>query len=236
MMELFLTSSPCIPLLPEAILNPANDFVDRLKQALPPHPKVLTICSDPDSHELTVYYGKINEEAFSKVGIPFGAHCFLDGSNPEQARCLVQWCDFIILSGGHVPTQNRFFREIGLRELLMDFCGVVMGISAGSMNAARIVYSQPEAAGESAPSFQRFLPGLGLTEQQILPHYNTVKDDILDGQRLYEDITFADSFGQSFLVLPDGSYIHSKNGVEQLYGEAWLLSDGVMTKISENLP
>ncbi len=236
MTELFLTSSPCIPLIPEAILNPANCFVDRLKQALPPNPKVLTICSDPDSHDLTVYYGKINEEAFCKVGIPFGAHDFLDGSNPEQAKALIAWCDFIILSGGHVPTQNRFFREIRLRELLTEFDGILMGISAGSMNAARIVYSQPEEAGESDPSFQRFLPGLGLTEHQILPHYNMVKDDILDGQRLYEDITFADSMGHRFLVLPDGSYIHSKNGIEQLYGEAWLLSDGVMTKINENQP
>ncbi len=235
-MELFLTSSPCIPQIPEAILNPANEFVDKLKQALPPNPKVLTVCSDPDSHDLTVFYARITEDAFNKVGIPFGAHSFLDGTNPEQAKALLNWCDFIILSGGHAPTQNRFFSEIGLRELLMDFHGVVMGISAGSMNAARIVYSQPEEAGESDPSFQRFLPGLGLTEHQILPHYNMVKDDILDGQRLYEDITFADSMGHQFLVFPDGSYIHNKNGIETIYGEAWLLSDGVMTKISENLP
>ena len=68
----------------------------------------------------------------------------------------------------------------------------------------------------------------------ILPHYQQVKEDILDGKRLYEDITFADSFGNRFLVLPDGSYVRSENGVSRLYGEAWLLEDGAMHKLCEN--
>ncbi|MBQ4325841.1 MAG: hypothetical protein IJC28_02880, partial [Mailhella sp.] len=49
--------------------------------------------------------------------------------------------------------------------------------------------------------------------------------------RLFEDITFADSMGQSFLVLPDGSYVLGENGHETLYGEAWRLADGRMEKI-----
>ena len=32
-----------------------------------------------------------------------------------------------VLAGGHVPTQNRFFLKIGLRELLTEFEGVIMG-------------------------------------------------------------------------------------------------------------
>ncbi len=228
-MEIFLTSSQCIPSAPEAILNPANDFVERLRSALPKYPKVLTVCSDPNGHDLTVYYAKATEEAFVKAGMPYGAHCVLDGCNPEQARDLLAWCDFLILSGGHVPTQNRFFQEIGLKELLSDFDGVIMGISAGSMNAARVVYAQPEREGESVdPAYQRFLPGLGLTENQILPHYNTEKDAVLDGKRLYEDITYPDSFGKRFLVLPDGSYVHIKNGKSTIYGGVYWLTDGMM--------
>ncbi len=229
-MEIFLTSSHCIPFATEAILNPANDFVERLRTALPKYPKVLTVCSDPDSHDLTVFYSKETEKAFAKAGLPYGEHCVLDGDNSKQARDLLAWCDFLILSGGHVPTQNRFFREIGMKELLAGFEGVIMGISAGSMNAARVVYAQPEWAGESVdPAYQRFLPGLGLTEYQIIPHYNMDKDAILDGRRLYEDITYADSFGKRFLVLLDGSYVHIQKEKTTIYGESYWLADGILT-------
>ena len=38
-----------------------------------------------------------------------------------------------------VPTQNAFFHKIRLPELLRDYGGVVLGISAGSMNMAATV-------------------------------------------------------------------------------------------------
>ena len=74
----------------------------------------------------------------------------------------------------------------------------------------------------------RFAPGLGLTEYQILPHYQKVKDNILDGLRLYEDITFADSMGNSFIVLPDGSYIYQDEEEQTLLGEGYRLKNGIM--------
>ena len=52
--------------------------------------------------------------------------------------------DVILLGGGHVPTQNKFFKEIRLREKIKDFDGIIIAISAGSMNSADIVYCQPE--------------------------------------------------------------------------------------------
>ena len=68
-----------------------------------------------------------------------------------------------------------------------------MGISAGHMNCAEIVYAQPEMPGEAVdPDYRRFIPGLGLTKYNILPHYQAVKDDYVDGMRLFEDITFRD--------------------------------------------
>ena len=40
--------------------------------------------------------------------------------------------------------------------------------------------------------------------------------DILDGQRVYEDIAFLDSYGRIFSAIPDGSYLFIKNGKEEL--------------------
>ncbi len=231
MKEIFLTSSPCIPAIEEPVLNPANDFILRLRAALPEHPRVLTVCSAPGS-DLTVFYAKQFEQACLKTGIPFAEHRVLNGGSVREARRLVSWADLIVLSGGHVPTQNAFFQQIGLKELLWDFDGVLIGISAGSMNSAEYVYAHPEEEGESVdPDYQRWLPGLGLTEIHILPHYQMTRDDVLDGLRVFEDIAYPDSYGNHFLVLPDGSYVHICDGETNIYGEGYWLADGVMTAL-----
>ena len=67
----------------------------------------------------------------------------------------------ILLGGGHVPSQNQYFKDYKIKEKLKEFDGILIGISAGSMNCANIVYAMPEEAGESInPGYQRFLTGL----------------------------------------------------------------------------
>ena len=50
--------------------------------------------------------------------------------------------------------------------------------------------------------------------------------------KLYEDITFKDSYGQNFYVLVDGSFIVVDKEETLLFGEAYLLKDGKMKQIS----
>ena len=227
----FLTSSPFTP--DGEGVNPANGFAARLRDCLPNPCRILYICSDPDGWEKTDYYGSETRRLFRKSGFRIKRFTTLDHRNTDQAARLIRNSDLIILTGGHVPTQNRFFREIGLKKLLNGYDGVLMGISAGSMNSAEIVYAQPEEEGEAVdPDYQRFLPGLGLTKKMILPHYQEIKDDVLDGLRVMEDIAYPDSLGREFYVFPDGTYLCFGNGREVVCGEAWRLADGVMTQIS----
>lgn len=232
-MILFLTSSPCVPNADRAILNPANGFVDRLRASLPAQPKCLFVCSDPDSPDLTDKFGQNIADAFAEADMEFAEFTTLDRRNDEDAQALIWENDLIILAGGHVPTQNAYFQEIGLAELLENYQGVLMGISAGTMNSAWQVYMQPEEEGESDPEFQRFATGLGLTDVNVLPHYQQVKDYTLDGLRLFEDITYADSIGHCFLALVDGSYIYNDGEGELLFGEAYTIEDGILEQISQ---
>ena len=216
-------------------LCPANGLVDELKRVLKSPCTALYICSDPEDWSKTDLYGGINRKLFEDAGFMFSRFQILDGRNEGDAPALVSGAELIILAGGHVPTQNGFFAKIGLRELLAGFKGVIMGISAGTMNSAETVYAHPEREGEAvSKEYRRFLPGLGLTESMVLPHYQLIKDDVLDGLRLFEDIAYPDSIGRCFYVLPDGSYILSRDRQEELRGEAWLLRDGVLRKINEN--
>lgn len=216
-------------------LNPANGFIDELRQRLPDPIRALDICSSPDAWEITDFYAGLTRGYFEDAGFPMERYLTLDSRNEDRAKSLIQSSNLVILDGGHVPTQNRFFQRIDLRQLLMGYTGVVIGISAGSMNAADLVYAQPEEAGEAVdPAYQRFLTGLGLTKVNLLPHYDRVKDDILDGLRLFEDITYLDSRGRTFYAIPDGSYLYIKDGQEELRGEAYRIRDGRMEQISRD--
>lgn len=228
-MILYLTSSPCIDGAPRAILNPANGFLDRLRADLPNPCRCLFIASDPDDPKEAAYYGSHMFSAFAEAGLLFSSFQVLSNANALDAAQLISESDLILLAGGHVPTQNRFFRRLKLGSLLQGFPGVVLGISAGSMNAAATVYAQPELPGESIdPGYQRFLPGLGLTNVNVCPHYQKVKNDILDGKRLFEDITYPDSQGRSFYALPDGSYFYIHEGDTLLCGKAYRIRGGIL--------
>ena len=228
----FLTSSPCIYGAPRAIVNPENGFADNLRRCLPDRIRCLFIASSPDEPHLTQRFGYEMASCFAEAGFLFSDFQILDRQNQKDAQMLIWKSDFIILAGGHVPTQNAFFQDIGLRELLKGYQGVVLGISAGTMNAADRVYVQPEEPGESVPEFPRFAEGLGITTVNVLPHYQMVKDNYLDGRRLFEDITYADSYGECFHVFVDGTYLLVENGRTTLHGEAYRLSDGKMEQIS----
>lgn len=213
-------------------LNPANRFVDELRLHFPDPCRALYICSDPDGWDLTDLYALLTKSMFESAGFPFERFDTLDSRNEDLTARLIQDSNLLILSGGHVPTQNRFFSRIGLRSLLKDFSGVIIGISAGSMNSADEVYAQPEEEGEAVdPDYQRFLTGLNLTKTNLLPHYQENRNDLLDGMRIYEDIACPDSAGRTFYAVPDGSYLFIDDRKEELRGEAYRIRDGVISKL-----
>lgn len=236
-MTLFLTSSPCDDNVPEGVWLPCifferNRFVENLRRFVQPGGSFLVVAAYPDDHARNDEMAGTFAGCFGYHGMGFSQVHVLDSRNMQDAPWLVQQSTVILLAGGHVPTQNAFFAQLNLRELLRGYPGVVMGVSAGSMNAADVVYVQPEEPGESLdPCFRRSARGLGLTRLNILPHYQMVKDRWLDGRRLYEDITYEDSRGRSIIVMNDGTYILEHEGRAELYGEAWHLHDAILDRI-----
>ena len=231
-MTYFLTSCTVIPGTHD--LNPANGFVETLASCLPQRPlRGLYLASDPTDYACNDLYGGADRLSFENAGWTFSDYQIFDARNTGDLGQLIRRADLVILAGGHVPTQQHFFASISLRTALAHYSGVLVGISAGSMNSAELVYAQPERPGEAKdPAYQRFLPGLGVTKVNLLPHYNVVKDDMLDGLRIYEDITLGDSWGCVFYAIHDGSYLYGSGDAAVLRGEAYRICDGVITQVS----
>ena len=123
-------------------------------------------------------------------------------------------------------------KTIRLKERLQGWDGLLIAWSAGSMNCAETVYAGPELPGEAIdPNYQRWISGLGITKTNILPHFEALRDEMLDGMRLIEDITYSDSIGHEIFALNNGSFVVVDNGMEMLYGEAYSIKNGEQRQI-----
>ena len=230
-MTLILTGSPTR--YGEDRFTEDNGFLATVKSELPARPRILMISAAPDDRAFTDSVLDGMTLCVRNSGIVPSRITMLDRRNAGNAAELISASDWIVLCGGHVPTQNKFLHEIGLKGLLQGFDGLVMGCSAGSMNCADVVYSHPEMPGEAAnPKYTRWLRGLGLTRLQIIPHFHQVRNFVIDGHRLFEDVIFPDSLHHAFYTFPDGGYILARDGRETLHGTAWEISDGRMRQVS----
>lgn len=217
-----------------SVLIRQNGLLDALKSIWTQNANVLIICADPSDYDKNDSVCNCLKESFPMSGLSVSRVDKCDDRNPNAVDG-IESIDVLVLAGGHVPTQNKFMEQLRLRERLRDYHGIVVAWSAGSMNCADVVYAGPELEGEVIdPLYERWITGLGLTDINIFPHFQSLKDDYLDGLRLIEDITFADSFGHEIIALNDGSYIMIADGKTTLYGEAYLIKDGKQRQICKD--
>lgn len=219
--------------IPDVLIQ-QNGLLDKLKSIWPQDARVLIVCANPDNHEKNdgVYVCLKEALPMSELGVSYLAQC--DDRNPDIIENLPDM-DVIILAGGHVPTQNKFMKQLRLKERLLEFKGILVAWSAGSMNCAEVVYAGPELEGEALdPLYERWITGLGITNINIYPHFQKLRDEYLDGMRLIEDITFEDSVGHEIIAMNDGSYIMIENGQTILYGEAYRIKDRQLTQLCKD--
>lgn len=234
-MTVILTSSPTGPLdksRDEVDLDIRNGFVEILRARWKAEARCLLVAASPAEPQCSDGMRDHLRGALEQSGLTVSVFDVWDDRTRDFSQAVLCTYDVIVLGGGHVPTQNAFFQRIALRDKIRAFSGMVIGISAGSMNSAEVVYAQPELPGESVdPTYERFIPGLGLTKVNILPHYQMIRDTELDGKRVFEDITYPDSVGREFIALPDGGYLLSEQGTETIFGEAYRIADGNIEQI-----
>ena len=208
-----------------------NGLSDNISSSWIENAKVMIISGSPVFYDKNDSVLTCMEGTLPLSGLSFSELLMCDERNREIINRLSEM-DVIILGGGHVPSQNAFMKKLKLKERLADWDGLLIAWSAGSMNCAETVYAGPELPGEAIdPEFQRWISGLGITKTNIFPHFEALRDEILDGLRLIEDITYADSMGHEIIALNNGSFIVIDNGTEILYGEAYRIKNGEQKQI-----
>lgn len=143
----------------------------------------------------------------------------IDGQTPREiGAALIQSADIIYLQGGDPFYQMDLIRTNGYDRLLRDFDGIILGLSAGSMNMGKTAYYSKDTDHPATC----FYTGLGLVDITVDPHF-----DLQNATQVYEALQY--SRKQSITGLPDYSMIRVHNENTSYHGSYYIFKGGKMT-------
>ena len=214
----------------------SNGFIDKLKSYSGSKiDKFIAIASDPNLYEITDFYTDLLRKSFAMDNIEINNMLIIDNRYKGNLEKDILSASVVFLCGGHVPTQNAFLKDIGLKEILSKYDGILIGQSAGSMNMASIVYCPPEAPEDFTDGFQRTFEGLGITDIRIMPHMDILFDDNVDGMGKNSiDYCIEDSYKTYMYGLYDGGFVEIKDNQAVSYGKTLLIKNGEITELCAN--
>lgn len=235
-MTIFLTS--IVPFYKKGIfgikrpvkLDNTNNFSDNLVSSLKNTNRFVMIANDPEAFLENDKRAKMMKKSFAKTGIKFKETIVLDKRKQDKAKDIVSGADLVVLCGGECLRELKFFESINLAELLSDFKGVIIGISAGAMNLGKIVANFPEdEMGKDEP---RWLEGLGLYSGILIPHFDGVFYQFELEFDTVQEYILPMSEWHDFVAIPNLSYILINENGEKIYGDAFKISKRFVTKIN----
>lgn len=208
-------------------IEDTNLILTNIKKFLNGTDKIVFVANDRyafiknDQKAMAVFGG------FKKSRIDFKKKVILDNRNKQNSKEILEDANLIILSGGKCFRQINFFNEIGLKEILANFKGLVIGVSAGSMNLCETVENFPEEIEDI--NEPRWLTGLGLCDDIVIPHFEgKTKSYQFDVPiKVVENYVIPASLYKTFVGLDNDAYILVDNdGNKKYYGNACHIENG----------
>lgn len=170
-------------------------------------------------HEKTDKYFRFFLKMFQESGISFDETCVVDGRmTAEDAQKSVKEADVVWLSGGNTPVEFTYLKKYGLDTVLRQHKGVVIGMSAGSINMAKNAICTLSCGHAK----QEIYEGLGYVNFSVEPHFRSDKltDELLELSK--EHVIYG---------LFDDSIIVNKDGKVSFYGEVYRLKGGQIERL-----
>ncbi|MDE5562716.1 MAG: Type 1 glutamine amidotransferase-like domain-containing protein [Clostridiales bacterium] len=214
-------------------LGDENNILTNIRKYLKRTDRLVVVANNPDNVEDNDEKLACVSESFRLTGLSFKQNIMLDSRNEKNANEIVSGADLIILCGGKCVGQCKFFERIGLKEILNNYDGIVIGISAGSMALCRAVPNFPEEIADLQDP--RWVTGMGIVDELLIPHYDGQTDSYqfpCEDFDIAKDYILPMSMGKKMIGLPNDSYILiDTDGSKRFYGDAYEISDGKSKKI-----
>lgn len=190
-----------------------------LKEDIKENSTIVFIASTFNNENNDFYYNKILG-CFKNININFKESYLIDDRiSKEESHNLIKKSNIVFLMGGDINLQMQSIIEYELKELLKNKEGIIIGVSAGSMNqASRVVYKD---------EFQNNIifdyEGISLTNISIYPHLDFSNADYMN--ELLEVSNYT-----PLIALPNDSFIKIKDDVVEYIGDYYKVEKGILIK------
>ena len=215
-----------------ATIDNTNGILDDLKISLKGNNSIIFIASSKDNYEKTDSYSRVLFDSLKLSGINFDNYYVLDSRFKSNIEDVIKNADMIFLAGGDTLEQHKFFDEISLKELLKDYKGVLMGISAGAINLEYDVYNSPESVDDLNKESKWI--GLCKSHINIEPHFIYSDKDFDADEKLQREEVLKESFNRVSYGLCNGSHIYIDDNGSKVCGECYEIENGNIELVCSN--
>lgn len=170
-------------------------------------------------HKKTDNYFKFFLNMFEEKGIHFKEARVVDGRmTAKQAQAAVEAADVVWLAGGNTTAEFAYFQKYGLIDIIKNHGGVVIGMSAGSINLADTAV----CTSDEYHDYQQIYQGIGCVRISVEPHFvmGEISDELLE---LSEKYTIYGLCDESVIVCEDESI--------EFHGEIYKIEKGNVQRV-----
>lgn len=188
-----------------------TEFIQCVKDNCRQNCSFVFVSSDFTVHATTDHYARQFVELFNNNDIQFReVHVIDNRITKEIAAQFIKEADLIWITGGDTLKQIASIKEYNLISVLQNHQGLIIGMSAGSINMAKRVVL-PKDIYDNIPTLSIY-DGIGLVDINIEPHLDSASEEHL--KDIEEACQYTTIYG-----LYDNSFITIIDGKMELYGQ-----------------
>ena len=198
-------------------LDKVNGFTKKQKEFLKKDIKnnmnIVFIASSFDNYERNDIKHKELVKLFNDININFNSIYLIDNRiDSNKSKELIKKSDIIFLMGGDPKKEMDSIIEYDLVSDIKTKEGIIIGVSAGSMNQITNVIYKDEIDNNILIKYK----GLGFFNTNIYPHVD------INNKEYLQEIFEVSKYGK-ILCLPNSSFIRIENNKVDIIGEYYYI-------------
>lgn len=198
-------------------LDKVNGFTKKQKEFLKKDIKnnmnIVFIASSFDNYERNDIKHKELVKLFNDINIKFNSIYLIDNRiDSNKSKELIKKSDIIFLMGGDPKKEMDSIIEYDLVSDIKTKEGIIIGVSAGSMNQITNVIYKDEIDNNILIKYK----GLGFFDTNIYPHID------INNKEYLQEIFEVSKYGK-ILCLPNSSFIRIENNKVDIIGEYYYI-------------
>lgn len=191
-----------------------DNVIEYLKRDIKDNSIVTFIASSFDEFDKNDLYYNNMLKFFSDINIRFRESYLIDDRiTNEEAIKYIEKSNVVYIMGGNPKQEMKNIKRYNLTEALKYFNGIIIGVSAGSINMNKNICYVDE--NNEILEYQ----GIGLTDYNVAPHLDF-------NNKVYLEEILRVSKIKRTIALPNESFIRIEDGNAEVVGEHYYFDNG----------